>query len=623
MCGISGILSKYKMVDSAIINSLKSIKHRGPNDTIHASYFNEQIHFYSNELSNEQTQLDLIKSNGIDSNNWIGFNRLSILDLSRNGMQPFYDAETKTAFMMNGEIYNYKELRQEFLEDAEFVSDSDSEVAFQLYLKLGDNFVHHLRGMFVFVLLDYTKNQIKIWRDRFGIKPLYYFLDDENFIFSSEIAGIFATNLVKKEINFEHLAHTYYLSTNFSPNTIYHNIWSIEPATKLTVDLKNFKSTKETYWKLDYQPTEKSITKEEFLGDTQELVKLASVADVKQAVMLSGGLDSGLLAYQFGKNKTEIDALTIYNDLFDEQNELEFAKSNARNANLFLQAFEIENKVDLSTIKEYSLAEEEPNTGPEPAYFLSRKAKEKGYIILHNALGFDELFYGYNYFIQAKNLDKIPSFSRPFLKVLLKGNRKRKYEEILKYGIEALPFISRSNSNWKEIKELFKGLGSENWEHPIVEILRKVKQSNPSFEKYPLLKKLSYLDFYFYIGSHHSVRSDLPAMKNEVEMRFPFLDHLFVQKYFNCSDLDKELSEINNKPFLRKNVQNILPKDVLNMPKKGFSMFAKSWLSNIDISADIPELKDFFGDNISDDWLNDSTKKWLLISTSFILKNEK
>ena len=619
MCGISGIISKYKMVDSAIINSLKSIKHRGPNDTIHASYFNEQIHFYSNELSNEQTQLDLTESKEIHSNNWIGFNRLSILDLSRNGMQPFYDAETKTAFMMNGEIYNYKELRKEFLEDVEFVSDSDSEVAFQLYLKLGDNFVHHLRGMFVFVLLDYTKNQIKIWRDRFGIKPLYYFLDDENFIFSSEIAGIFATNLVNKEIDFEHLAHTYYLSTNFSPNTIYHNIWSIEPATKLTVDLKNFKSTKETYWKLDYLPTEKSITKEEFLRDTQELVKLASVADVKQAVMLSGGLDSGLLAYQFGKNKTEIDALTIYNDLFDEQNELEFAKSNARNANLFLQAFEIENKVDLSTIKEYCQTEEEPNSSPEPAYFLSKKAFEKKYTILHNALGLDELFYGYGYYHQAKKMQIIKPFLLKPFKYLLKGSKRHKYEEITTFGIEAAPFITRSFSSWVAIQQLFSKYESENWEHPISILMNKVREANSNFEKMPLLKKISYLDFYYYISSHHSLRSDVPAMINEIEMRFPYLDHLFVQKYFNISDLHQGLTKENNKPFLRKNVTNILPKDVLSMKKKGFSMPTSKWLESINLEKDFPELKPIFGENYKN-WMNHPSKKWFLISTSLLLK---
>lgn len=621
MCGISGIFSKHNFSDSSIVNSLQAIKHRGPNNTIHSSFFENKIHFYSSQLSDKRTQFDLRISNGVQTNNWIGFNRLSILDLSNNGMQPFYDDETKVSFMMNGEVYNYRELKNEFLSDVKFISDSDSEVVFNLYLKLGDDFVHHLRGMFAIVVIDYNKNEAKIWRDRFGIKPLYYYLDDEKFVFSSEIKGLFATDIVPKEINYKHLAYTYYLHTNCSPNTIYQHIFSVEPATKFTVNLKTFKSTKEIYWQLDYQEKKQSISNEEFLTDIKEVVNLASVADVKQAIMLSGGIDSGLLAYQFGQNKTEIDALTIYNNQVEEQNELEFAKSNAENAGLNLLAFEIENRVDLSTVQEYCLAEEEPNSSPEPAYFLTKKARENKYVVLHNALGLDELFYGYSYFIQAENMNKIPSFLRKYLKFFLKGSKKRKYEETIQFGVEALPFISRSNCSWDEIKDFFKTKGSENWEHPIVEILKRVKEINPKFDNLPLLKKLSYLDFNYYVSSHHSMRSDTPSMQNEIEMRFPFLDHLFVQKYFNCADLNNGLSKEKNKPFLRKNVQNILPENVLNMPKKGFSMPTELWLSSVENSSFFSEKDDLFI-NIPKKWLSNPTQKWLVVSTSFLLKND-
>ncbi|HBX62722.1 MAG TPA: hypothetical protein DEG63_06480, partial [Flavobacteriaceae bacterium] len=389
MCGISGIFSKNKLSDSSILNSLKSIKHRGPNNTIHISFFDKEIHFYSSQLSDKRTQFDLRNSDGIQTNNWIGFNRLSIIDLSNNGMQPFYDNDAKISFMMNGEVYNFKELRNEFLSDVDFISNSDSEVAFQLYLKLGDDFVQHLRGMFVIVIVDYQKNEVNIWRDRFGIKPFYYFLDEENFIFSSEIEGIFATDLVQKEINFKHLAYTFYLNSSFAPNTIYNNIYSLEAATQLKVDLSNFKSDKKQYWQLNYQPNHQLISLEEFLSDVEKVVNLSSVSDVKQAIMLSGGLDSGLLAYMIGQKNSDIDALTIYNESVPEQNELDFAKSNALNANLNIKAFEIENQVDLQTIKEYCFAEEEPNSSPEPAYFLTKKAKQNNYTVLHNALGLD------------------------------------------------------------------------------------------------------------------------------------------------------------------------------------------------------------------------------------------
>ena len=621
MCGISGIFSKNKLSDSSILNSLTSIKHRGPNNTIHTSFFDKQIHFYSSQLSDKRTQFDLRNSGGVQSNNWVGFNRLSIIDLSNNGMQPLYDDELKVSFLMNGEIYNFRELKEEFLQDVTLFSTSDSEVIFQLYIKLGEDFVHHLRGMFTIVIVDYQKNEVNIWRDRFGIKPFYYFIDGENFVFSSEIEGIFATDLVQKEIDFKHLAYTYYLNSSFAPNTIYRNIFSLEAATKLKVDLNSFKVEKKIYWQLEYHPTNQTISSEEFLNDIKQLAKLSSIADVKQAVMLSGGLDSGLLAYQFTQNKIDLDALTIYNNSVNEQNELKYAESNARNANLSIKDFEIDNQVDLQTIKEYCLAEVEPNTSPEPAYFLSKKAKENNYIVLHNALGLDELFYGYSYYVKANKIQKLPGFIWRFGGYFLKGSKKRKHDEISKFGLESTPFVMRSIASWDEIQKLFQKYGSENWEHPILALLKQVKTSNQSFNQMPLLKKISYLDFYYYISSHHSLRSDLPSMKNETEMRFPYLDHLFVQKYFNQSNLDNGLTLANNKPFLRKSVQSILPKDVLSMPKKGFSMPTSKWLENVNLDQDLSELSSIFDQNVVK-WADNPEKKWLLISTAFLLKND-
>ncbi|WP_333660376.1 asparagine synthase (glutamine-hydrolyzing) [Chishuiella changwenlii] len=620
MCGISGIFSKKEINDSSIINSLKSIKHRGLNNTIHASFLDNVYNLYSSELSNQITQKKLKESKNKQSKNWIGFNRLSIVDLTENGMQPFYDEATKTSFMMNGEVYNFKTLKKEFLQDEQFTSETDSEVVFKLYLKFGDSFVEYLKGMFVIVITNHQNNTINVWRDRFGIKPFYYFLDKQKFIFSSEINGIFTTNLVDKKINYKHLAYTFYLNTNFAPNTIYHNIQSLEPATKLTVDLNNFSFTKTIYWRLDYKPNNQRISESEFLEDINNLIQLASVGDVKQAIMLSGGLDSGLLAYQFGKNNIDADALTIFNTKIEAQNELLYAKSNAKNAQLNLKAFEIENDSNLEKIKEYCMAEEEPNLCPEPAYFLAKEAYNNNYIILQNALGLDELFYGYGYYNQINKLKKIQHFLFTPFKFLLKGSKRYKYEELSEFGLEASPLIFRSISSWEEIKLLFEKYDSQSWEHPISLLTKQIKLSQPNFDKFPLLKKISYLDFYYYISSHHSFRSDRPSMKLGIEMRFPYLDHHFVQKYFNISDLEKGLTKNNNKPFLRKMVRDILPKDVLNMSKKGFSMPTENWIKHINLEESFPELENIFDEKYLA-FTNHPSKKWLMISTALLIKD--
>lgn len=620
MCGISGIFSKNKINDSSIINSLKSIKHRGPNNTIHASFINDDYNLYSSSLSNKITQEKLDLSTNINSTNWLGFNRLSVVDLSEDAMQPFYDEVTKTSFMMNGEVYNFIALRNEFLQDEEFISDTDTEVVFKLYLKLGDDFINHLRGMFTIVIIAHLTNKINVWRDRFGIKPFYYSLDQDKLIFSSEINGIFATNLVEKKIDYKHLAYSFYLNTNFAPNTIYKNIKSLEPATKLTIDLNSFTANTSTYWQLNYCPNSTTITQKEFLKDVKEIVQLSSIADVKQAIMLSGGLDSGLLAYQFNQLDINIDALTIYNTKIEAQNELNFAKSNAQNAQLNLKAFEIENDINFETIKQYCLAEEEPNLCPEPAYFLAKKANENNYTVLQNALGFDELFYGYAYYNQAKKLKRIQPLLFNSFKFLLKGNKQFKYDELSTYGLEASPFIMRSISSWKEIQFIFEKYGSEDWEHPVSILLAQIKNKNSEFEKFPLLKKISYLDFYYYISSHHSFRSDQPSMNLGIEMRFPYLDHHFIQKYFNISNLENGLKKNNNKPFLRKMLKSILSEDVLTMPKKGFSMPTESWVKNINLELSFPELKNVFDEKYLA-FANTSSKKWLMISTALLIKD--
>lgn len=617
MCGISGIFTKKKINGRAISQSLESIQHRGPDNSLCGSFNDQKFQFLSHELSDNETKSSYQNAESVESDNWIGFNRLSIIDLSNNGMQPYYDAASQTAFMLNGEIYNFSELRETELKNETFISNSDTEVAFKLYLKFGDEFVHKLRGMFVISVVDYAKGKVKIWRDRFGVKPLYYTINTEKFIFSSEMKGLFWTELIQKEIEPKHLAHVYYLHANFARNTIYKNVFSLEPATKLEVDFNSFELKKEKYWTLQYQPENQIIEREEFHSDLNEIVQLSAVADVNQALMLSGGLDSGILAHFLAKNNSEIEAVTIYNRNDERLNEFEFAKITAQKNNMKLRGFEVPDKVDLTTLYEYTTTEEEPSDAIEPAYFLSKKASENNIKVLYNALGLDELFFGYKYYAQALKFNSQKKLLFNSFKILLKGKKRYKYDEMTKLGIFALPIITRSSMSWNSIQELF---GQNDWEHPVSELMKAVPQD---FYKMPLAKQLSWLDFHFYISSYHSFRSDQPSMKHSLEMRFPFLDHLFVQKYFNQSYLHEGLKEDYNKPFLRKNAENLLDGRVLKMPKKGFTMPHDSWMQDVPHhSLDYEQLKPIFADIDLKNWADTTKKKWLMFSTSQIINNE-
>lgn len=610
MCGITGIFTKEIIDGSAINQSLQSIKHRGPDNSLCAAFIKREFHFLSNDLSDKETSGIYQKNSQYESDNWIGFNRLSIIDLSNNGMQPFYDPATQTAFMLNGEVYNFSELKENYLKTEPFNSQSDTEVAFKLYLKFGDDFIHKLRGMFVIMVVEYSQEKVKIWRDRFGVKPLYYTITDRQFIFCSEMKGIFQTGRVKKEIEPKHLAHVYYLHSNFAPNTLYKNVMSLEAGMKLEVDTKSFRFQKERYWRLEYQPYYKLIEKEEFISDLNEIIQLSTIADVKQSLMLSGGLDSGILAHLLSAHNPHIEAITIYNKNQEKYNEYEFAKKTAHRNRLKLLAVEIPDQVNRKTLCEYAVTEEEPSGSIEPAYFLSKKAAENNIRVLYNALGLDELFYGYKYYGQVLKFDFLKVLLINPLKHLLPEIKSQKYDELTKLGIYTLPFVTRSPMSWKSILELF---GEKDWEHPVEELMYQVP---PAFNQMPIIKQLSWLDFHFYISSYHSFRSDQPSMKHSIEMRFPFLDHLFVQKYFNQTNLHQDLTPTNNKPFLRKNAAHLLDEMVLNMPKRGFSMPQETWITSMDEKDfEFEKLQSVFPNIDLSKWANNPTKKWFLFST--------
>ncbi len=619
MCGISGIFSRRSIDAENIISSLTAIKHRGPDDTFIVALENDSPHFFSCPLSSTAIKRQYAEPGPMLLNCWLGFNRLSVIDQTINGFQPLYDETRNCIFLMNGEVYNYRELRNTYLRDDVFLSETDTEVVFRLYLKLGDDFIHHLRGMFVIVVVHASDHTIKVWRDRMGIKPFFYTISDNQFIFSSEISGVFASGMLQPEFDFEKLGHQFYLGTSQSPYTIYKHLSTLEPASYLTVNTRSYEYTITPYWSLKFNPVPSNISAEEFYSDVQELADLSleGVAQRDKALMLSGGLDSGLLAVLLGKRASDINAYCIFSDENQSFNELEFAKLNASNAGVLLEEHKIPDKVSETMAREFCLAEEEPNISPEPAYYLSLRAKNKKRI-LYNALGLDELFYGYGHHIKALKYARYQFFLDWVWEKAVPAGKRGKLKDIRKYGLAALPFVSRAVASWDDIRNLFADHQSYAWEHPLDVLLREARADFADFDACDLMKKISFLDIHYYISSHHSFRSDRPAMLNHIEMRFPYLDHLFIQKYFNIPGLEKGLSYKNNKPFLRSRIKNILHPEVFMMPKKGFDMPVESWLKNIDRFAVCKKLGDIASGAAINTFSKTPARQWLMFSLSEI-----
>lgn len=573
MCGFSGIISNDEIQAGALLNSLSAIKHRGPDDSL---IFSGNRDFFACGLSNAETRKSYpMISTDLESSFFWGFNRLSIVDLSANGMQPFYDEESETAFMLNGEIYNYTELKAEFLAEESFRSNSDSEVAFKLFLKLGERFIHHLRGMFSIVVYNFRTNQLTAWRDRLGMKPFYYSFISGKFIFSSEMKGILATNEVTKKINYQGLAYSMYLETCPAPLTIYEDIKSLPPAFKLEFSLQTGDIKTEAYWRLEYNPSNREIDFDDFNSDMIDLCRLHNTGEVEKALMLSGGIDSGTLAWYFSKIEPKLKCLNIFasNHATDER---EFAQINATNAGLDLTFLEIPALPSTRQINETMHAEEEPNSIPEPAIFLCNQARKMGIEILFSALGPDEIFGGYTYFKTINKLHKAKSLLKLAPTVLLPENYREKFSEVKRYGFGFYPAICRRLFTWSQITAFLKARNQDIPEHPLSFLKNQVEIIYPEFNQLPILKQASYLEIFYFISSHHTFRSDQPSMRYSIEMRFPFLDHHFIQKYFNQADTFDNLEQ-DLKPAFRKYAHQILPEPIFSMKKKGFSMPAENY----------------------------------------------
>ena len=567
MCGFSGWVLNSALSSELMVRSLQAIKHRGPDDT-HLVLGDEAPTFFSCHLSNSYSKHNFPLINNQLSKFCFGFNRLSIVDLSDKAMQPFYDKEQNLLFMLNGEIYNYAELRAEYLSGVEFISESDSEVAFHLYKKLGNSFVNKLKGMFSIVIFDYNNGCLKVWRDRLGIKPFYYAQTNQGLMFSSEMKGLFAMQAVEKELNYTGLAYSMYLGTCPSPLTIYENIQSLQPGHFLEYNITTKLINIQPYWVLKYKENSSPIPSEIFNNDIHEICKLYATGDVEKAIMLSGGLDSGTLAYFYGKYNDTMEAVHIHSDKPDS--EYEFAQQNAKNAGIKINNYNIPLTFSATEIEFLLNSEEEPNAFPEPALVLCDSIKDKEIKVLYNALGPDEIFGGYGYYQTIKNFSKW-SFLFHLPNFLFRKKQQHKIQEIQEFGLDAFPFIGRQLFTWNEVIQFLNENKKTIPEHPISYIKNQIKHIYPEFISLPLLKKASYYDIFYYISSHHSFRCDQPSMLYSVEMRFPFLEHTFVEKYFNQANTFNDIKK-SLKPVFRNYIKPLLSPYVLAMKKQGFGV---------------------------------------------------
>ena len=379
MCGITGIVKKNIQGEDFYRQTLKnmtdSIIHRGPDDEGH-EYF---------------------------QNCFLGFRRLAIVDLSKDGHQPMYSNTKNECIVFNGEIYGYRELK-EGLSDYPFQSNTDTEVILSLFQKYGSEVPKYLNGMFSLAIWNEEKQQLFCARDRFGEKPFYYATGKNGeFIFASEIKAILATGLVDAELNDEAVYHFLRHMYIDSQQSIYKHIKVLPPAHQLIYEDGKIQISQ--YW--NFPPEEAQISEADAIDKFKILVENSVekqlVADVKVGAFLSGGLDSGtLVALSSQKNQNLTTLGFQYEGDWDEMPD---ARTIAKKYNTNHKEVALQNSDIPKTLVEVLKKLDEPlaDTAILATYTICKEAAKNMTVVITGNAG-DELFGGYKWYQQEKEI---------------------------------------------------------------------------------------------------------------------------------------------------------------------------------------------------------------------------
>ncbi|MBB6333211.1 asparagine synthase (glutamine-hydrolyzing) [Chryseobacterium sediminis] len=621
MCGITGYYSFHKSISSTnILEMNQAVKHRGPDDEGFWLYDNEHgISFSGNDSTpkiKEQFPILQEKSSGIA----LGFRRLSIIDLSEKGHQPMLSENEQIIITFNGEIYNFKKLRQE-LESLghSFRSNSDTEVILKGYQEWGNSTFAKLDGMFAICIVDLTNKKLTLARDRVGMKPLFYYQSEEGLVWASEIKALLKNEFVKPEINWNGVYTNFLFQTTLAPQTCFRDILSLEPASFMTIDLLDQKITKEKFWILP-SPSEKNVSEEEVVRTIDKLLSESIseqlYADVPVAVMMSGGIDSTLIASKSKPFNPNINTYTISYPFSDE--EVKNASLAARHFGVSHEIKEVSDDEALEQLKENIQHFEEPYSSFEVLINAAKYAHDKDFKVVLSGNGADELFAGYSHTLKLNRWLLMKNFNFVKLFIFTKDKFSQRVKNYFSQDY-MFDFFRQSQISMMplEIKKLL---------HPSV-----FKNINTDLSGYHVSESKSYSGYFEYdmkysLSSHHVFRDDLSAMKYSVEFRYPYLSNSLIN-YVASLPEHIRFNGVQNKPLLRKTAEKYLPESVLNMPKKGFSFPVHYFIKNEKrvrdfIVENLNSLKkrNFFNAAVIDEWWNhqeheyDWVKIWQLVT---------
>ncbi len=561
MCGIAGYFSpegRFKKQDLEILTN--ALAHRGPDAS---GYF-------------------------IENSVGLGHRRLSIIDLSEAANQPFFSLNQRFALIFNGEIYNYKEVETELKKvDKNFQpkTTSDTEIITEAFAIWGVEFVHKLNGMFTIAVYDREEKTLFLFRDRMGIKPVYYHYNGTDFVFASEIKALTKIGL-DKTLDLNALKDYLFLEYVPGEQTIFKNIKKLSAGCYLKISSKGLE--KKQYYDIaeKYQETKagsEEYYKEGFLEQLKKSVKYQSISDVPIGAFLSGGTDSSLICSVFQEQNTQpVNTFTIGFDVkeFDETAYAGKVAEILKTNHSLTRVGEIE---ALEIVEHVCDFYDQPFAAPStiPSFIVCKKARENVTVALSGDGG-DELFMGYGYYNWQQRIEKISSVggypARKLAASLLgfldnQGKRAARIFDYADYKNIWLHVWSQEQYMFSEneISSLF----SEEYKHST---LTAEWEKISSMKIHPF-EKIALFDIKNYLADNLLYKMDIASMASSLEVRVPYLDHNLVEFAVNVP-LEYKIKGKEQKYLMKKSLAKYLPNDLIYRKKWGFPAPIGPWLQS-------------------------------------------
>lgn len=548
MCGFVGFTNKINDASIVLGKMMDRIKHRGPDSD--GKYVDEQIA--------------------------MGFRRLSIIDLSDQGSQPIFNEDKSLVLTFNGEIYNYKDLREELVASGhKFYTQTDSEVLIHGYEQWGEDMLDKLRGMFAFVIFNKNTNEVFGARDFFGIKPLYYAKMGETLMWGSEIKSFLDHPHFKKELNTDVLET--YLTFQYSPTTetFFKNVYKLPAAHCFTY--KNGEMNVRRYWEVKFH-ADNGPSLEDWvnrISDTfKNSVEVHKFADVEVGSFLSSGVDSSYVAAVANVDKT----FTVGFGEDEKYNEIGYAKEFSKNINKENYSKVISPEEYWNSLSKIQYHMDEPLADPAAValFFVCQIASEKVKAVLSGE-GADEIFGGYNIYHNPADMASYFKIPRPIRKAVGAVAEKLPH----KHGIN---YLIRGS---KDLDERFIGnayIFSEKERKDILSIKTNAPDAmaitKPFYDKVrdqDQVTQMQYIDLHLWMTGDILLKADKMSMAHSLELRVPFLDRKVMELAEQIPVKDR-VTETETKYAMRLAALQACPPQTAKKKKLGFPVPIRVWL---------------------------------------------